>query len=267
MPDELAPTTEEPSKLWEAILSGEDPKLRRGRRIWGLIPSEPRCKLCSAPFSGPGAIVARAIKRSRGTKNPAICLFCEHFAGEHPGGATVEMTIVFADVRHSTELSQSLGNAGFGVLMGRFYDTARQALTVNGAFVDKLVGDAVNGFFLPGFAGSDHIDQAIEATSTLLRRTKDIGDGDTALEVGAGIHTGEAYMGSVGVDGDFADFTALGEAVNLASRLSGAARGGEILVSHATLLRATRPPAISDHRQVTLKGFEQPVEVDVIVPA
>jgi adenylate cyclase len=151
--------------------------------------------------------------------------------------------------------------------MRRFYEGAKEEMTRRGALVDKLVGDAANGFFLPGFTDRGYVDEAIESAEALLRRAREIESGGGPLEVGAGVHAGEAYMGSVGVAGDFADFTALGEEVNLAARLSGAAGGGELLVSDAALGKARRQPQVAERRAVELKGFAEPVEVNVVVPS
>ena len=60
-------------EMWRAILSDDFPALRRGRRIFGLLPSLERCKNCNAPFGGVGAPVMRLIGRGRYGKNPRFC--------------------------------------------------------------------------------------------------------------------------------------------------------------------------------------------------
>ena len=99
------------------------------------------------------------------------------------------------------------------------------------AWLDKLVGDEVIGLYLPGFAGPEHAKSGVRAARELLHVT---GHGDPNgpwIPVGAGVHTGVAYVGLVGTEGGISDMTALGDAMNTTARLASQAKAGEILVS------------------------------------
>ncbi|HEY6056955.1 MAG TPA: adenylate/guanylate cyclase domain-containing protein, partial [Candidatus Limnocylindrales bacterium] len=134
--------------------------------------------------------------------------------------------------------------------------------------VDKLVGDEVIGLFIGGTAGPAHAAAAIRAGRALLARVGRAGaTGLGAIPVGAAVHTGEAYVGTVGPAGAATDFTALGDAVNTTARLTANAREGELLVSVAAARAAEIDTDGLEHRTLELRGRTEPVEVVVIRPA
>jgi adenylate cyclase len=157
---------------WRAYLNGTHPNLLMGRRTFGLLPSNPRCKLCSAPFSGPGGFVLRRFSKDFGPweKFPKVCRRC--LTGMNTmdvSGAEVETSFLFADVRASSELARRLGTMDFTHLMQRFYAVATGILFDHDALLDKFVGDEVVGFFLPVMAGPGHAGRAVEAAEALFR--------------------------------------------------------------------------------------------------
>jgi adenylate cyclase len=101
--------------LWRAALLGELPRMRRYRSVLKLLPSPPRCKMCNAPFAGAGAPLMRLLGRRPSRRNPHFCDFCSKFSSSHPGGAEIELTLLFADVRGSTALG---GGRGRGSVEG-----------------------------------------------------------------------------------------------------------------------------------------------------
>lgn len=255
------PTVED---MWRAMLTGQDPGLRRGRHLFGLLPSNPRCKFCNIPFRGPGALLMRLFGKRRSDMNPYFCDACESFARDHLGGAEVEMTLFFADVRDSSALAERLGAVEFSLLMGRFYAAASRVLIKTDAFVNKLVGDEVVGHYIPGFAGPEHAHKATQAAQDLLHLTGHGAASDPWIPVGVGIHTGNVFFGSFGgTEGTFVEMTALGDNVNIAARLASAAGPGEILVTEATCTAAGLNPAL-ERRQLDLKGRSEPVSVRVL---
>lgn len=256
------PTMEE---MWRAVLTGTHPGLRRGRRILRLLPSNPRCKLCNAPFRGIGATITRLMGKRRSTRSPNLCDFCETFASTHRGGAEVEITMFFADVRDSSTLAEQMSASEFGQLMNRFYAAATHVLIDSGAAIDKLIGDEVVSWYVPGFVGPDHARAAVKAAQELLRATGHGAPGGPWLPVGIGIHTGVAFVGVLGgTDNTAADFTALGDNVNIAARLASKAGAGEILVSDAAYRAAGLDPGTVEQRQLELKGKRQTVGVRVL---
>ena len=72
---------------WHALLTGEDPTLRKLRRVWRHVPSAPRCKACASPFHGAGGAVARLFWHGPMRGNPLLCKACFGTLSQHPGGA------------------------------------------------------------------------------------------------------------------------------------------------------------------------------------
>lgn len=151
----------------------------------------------------------------------------------------------------------------FARTMNEFYRVATRVLIKNNAFIDKFVGDEVMAIFLPVFCGPNHALAAIEAARGLVEVTA---HGEMGrLPLGVGVNTGQAYFGTVkGVDGTFADVTALGDPVNVAARLGGAAAAGEALISAATCKAAGVDLPGCEPRMLALKGKSEPTGVSVM---
>ena len=249
---------------WRRVLMGE----QRGhfcwnptvRRISRAIPSDPRCKLCDTPFGRPGNVL-RFLGFGPSRINRRICGGCIRELEKRPGGAEVEATFLFADVRGSTALAERAGPEEFRRLMARFYAEAAAAVDSRNGIVDKFAGDELVALFVPGFAGPDHAADAVAVARELLERT---GHPDGPwLPLGAGIHTGPAYIGTVGEE-EMLDFTALGDAVNAAARLASLAAPGEILVSAEAATAAGLETAGRETRVLELRGRVEQVEAWVL---
>ena len=139
--------------------------------MWRTVPSAPRCKMCTSPFGAPGGPVLRLIGKGRWPGNPKYCAGCFKDLYRSRIGAEIECTLLFADIRGSTTLAETMRAADFRSLLDRFYATASEVLIEHEAIVDKFVGDEVIGIFIPALAGGDHARQAIDASLDLLRAT------------------------------------------------------------------------------------------------
>jgi adenylate cyclase len=245
-------------EMWERMLTGDFPRLHRMRRIWGMLPSPPRCKLCNAPFRGPGGLLMRAIAYGPSPLNRRLCKWCIRAVYKHPGGAEVDISVLFADVRGSTALAEGMPPEKFSRLMARFYGAAAGVIDEWDGIVDKFVGDSAVALFIPGFAGSDHAADAIAAARGLLHQTGHDGRAPW-IPVGVGVHTGRSFVGAVG-EGDARDFTALGDTVNTAARLTGLAGAGEILISAAAARAGGLETTGLERRTLELRGREQNVD-------
>jgi adenylate cyclase len=246
---------------WKAILEGTSGRFATGRGFFRMIPSSPRCKLCAAPFAGPGAPLMRLMDRRPWAKSPSICGFCFKLLERGRGGAEIELTLLFADVRGSTSLAERMDPGAFHKLLDRFYHEATRVLLEHDAVIDKYVGDEVVALFLPVLAGSEHPQAAIAASRDLLLATGHGGENEPWLPLGIGIHTGNAYVGVVG--DTVTDFTALGDSVNVTARLASAAGPGEVLVS-ATAANAASLDDALEGRTLTLRGRSQSLDVKVL---
>ena len=250
--------------VWQKILNGKVPGLKQFRQVYRLLPGDKRCKNCYVPLSGLTAPVMRLFGRRTYEKNPHFCNWCMWLGQVYPGGAEIELSILFADVRGSTELGETMSAAEFSHVMNQFYGAATKVLIRTDAFIDKLVGDEVIGLYIPGYAGRRHARKALVAAQRLGRA---MGYGSAEgpwLPIGIGVHTGVAYVGTVqGTEGAVTDFTALGDNVNVTARLVNEAKPGEALISDATYNAAGLNLDHLERRQLSLKGRTEPVGVRV----
>jgi len=253
------PTESDREAFWRDFLTRGDARERRVRRVFRALPYGPRCQMCAAPFAGPAAPLMRAIGKRPADKNPRVCQACFGFMAKHHGGAEIEASFLFADIRGSTTLAEHMSSADFHALLDRFYSTASTAVFDHDGAVDKFVGDEVVAMFFPLHTGPEHASAAVRAAEALLRATGHAEAGGPWVPVGAGVHTGLAWVGAVG-DEAHTEITALGDTVNTTARLAGAAAAGEILVTVTAARAAGLDPEV-ETRSIELKGKEAPTEV------
>lgn len=233
---------------------------KRLRRLNRMLPSDPRCKFCSAPFSGIGGTLERAVFGKRQSDlNPRFCNMCDEAMRRFPGGAEVEMSMLFADIRGSTALSETMSPMEFSRLINRFYKGATKVIAEEDGLIEKLAGDEVAAFWGAGFAGDDYVKRTIRAAQNLLKlmAVKDI-------PLGIGVHWGVAYFGAVGTEEGLTNMTAIGDEVNKAARLASKAAAGEIIVSEQALKEAGIDAGALESRSLELKGISRPVSVYVM---
>jgi adenylate cyclase len=261
-----------PQDEWSAFLGGTHPHLQ-DRSPLRFIPSSPRCKLCEAPFGAPGALFLRRYGYTPWEKNPRICARCfkniDSAAKRCPGGpqgeevkgGEVEISMLFADVRGSSKLAREMPVWDFTQLMNRFYRVSRDVLFESNAIIEKFVGDEVAALFVPFMTGPGHGELAVAAARELLRATgHDEADGPW-VPLGAGVHTGRAFVGMVGSQ-NASDFTALGDPVNVTAHLAAQAAIGEVLVTTDAAAASGLDAGTLERRSLSLKGH--PVDAVVI---
>jgi adenylate cyclase len=248
---------------WHDVLMGTDPRWRRNHNIFRRLPGNPRCHICAIPFRGIAAPVARLMGRGPWPKNPRYCGACFNVMEVSRGGAEVDCSLLFADIRGSTAMAERMRPGEYHELLERFYRVAADSLFAHDAVLDKFVGDEVVAIFIPALSGELHAARAVAAGRALLRATGH-GDADGAwLPLGIGVHSGEAFVGAVG-EGSSASLTALGDTVNVAARLASAAGPGELLVSEAAAAAAKLDTGPLEHRELDLRGKTDRVPVVVI---
>ena len=255
-------TKEEINKLWHDWFTVDAIKAEKFITItFRLLPHDPRCVICNSPFEGLGGILMHTVfKRTRSHLNPRFCNICEHYAQTHQGGAEVEMSMLFVDVRGSTALSESMSAMEFQKLINRFYVGTSRVITDEYGLVEKLAGDAVAAFWGAGFAGMNYVGRTIRAAQKIQKTMI-----EQNIPVGVGVHAGVAYFGAMGSEGGLVDISAIGDEVNTAARIASKAAAGEILVSEAALLSQTDINAGKlESRTLELKGISNPMTVRVM---
>lgn len=241
-------------KIWMDIL----------HKTYHVLPSNPHCIECGIPMAGMGGIALRFMGSEPSSFSTKLCRGCETSARKYEGGAEVELTMLFADVRDSTPLAEEKGVMGFKDIINRFFKDTSKVLVEHNAMVNRLAGDQVIGLFVPRFTGKNHAKVGLHAAEELLRVT---GHGDPDgpwLPVGVGVHTGVAYVGAVGTASGVNEIAVLGSAANLCARLSSKAAAGEILISEDSVKFGNLDVDGLESRSLELKGVSQPVSVSVV---
>ncbi len=213
----------------------------------------------SAPF--------RAVGIRPSQMNPNVCTICESMFTTvmRARKVTIDATVMFADLRGYTALSQSLSANEISGLLDAFYDECADAIWECDGLLNKTIGDAVMAVFNFPIKRPDHAGRAVRAARAIQQRwagereerAANLGVPGAELGVGIGIHSGELSFGEFGRS--HRDLTAIGTVVNTASRAQAAALPGQILVTQAVYQRVGADIAASEPSPYHLKGFDAPV--------
>jgi class 3 adenylate cyclase len=216
---------------------------------------------------GPLALPFRMVGIRPSRMNPNTCTICEWmFTKIMPGRkVTIDASVLFADLRGYTTLSQSRPMETISAVLDAFYDECAAAIWDHDGLLAKTIGDAVMAVFNFPIMHGDHARQAVLAARDIQRRcaerrsalAREFGLGDGDFEIGIGIHTGNLSFGEFGRT--HRDLTVIGDVVNIAARAQGAAKAGQILVTAAVHDGAGDVMAASRAQQYQLKGVDQPV--------
>lgn len=245
-------------EFWREFLTHPDSLMQTGRHVFRRLPSDPRCVLCAAPFTGIGGGAMRLIGKRRSQSNPTICTSCENILIRYHGGAEVPSALLFADIRGSTSLAEKMSPTEFRALLDRFYTVASTTVFAHGGIVDKFVGDELVAAFAP-MVGDDYVARAVATARELLEKTGHADSEGPWAPTGAGVHAGDVWFGVVG-EGGRVDVTVLGDPVNVTARLAAAAAAGEILVTVDAARAAGLDPAL-ERRSLELKGKAEATDV------
>ena len=248
--------------LWRTVFSSGDPVLKKMQWWNGKLPHKPRCRLCKAPFEGIGGWIMRRRGKARNSRNPNFCNACDGFLAAFPGGAEIEMSILYVDIRHSTEYAVEHSPAEVSDRINRFLNLAIEIITDNDGFIQAFYGDCIVAAWPPGFCGGEHALKAHEAALKLVQDRHMVGQDGEPIPIGVGVHSGKVFMSTVSALKDtFRDVSIFGSNVNLTARMASRAKASEVLASADNIIAAGRQPAEFSHKTLELKGFAQPIEV------
>jgi adenylate cyclase len=216
----------------------------------------PECVICGTALAGPLGYLFRLVGISRSARNPNLCNRCNTHVEE---GRVVELTVLFADLSGFTEMTRRLGPERTHAVVDAFLKSATYALVRHGAFIDKYVGDAVMAFFNAPIRYQDHAARAVAAALEIEGEMPALAERfGVDLRAAIGVASGYAHVGRLG-SGEGKDYTAIGDVVNLAARLEGQARGGEIVVDEPVYRQVADQYPDLKPEDVDLKGFAEPV--------
>jgi adenylate cyclase len=240
-------------------------------------PQATICKGCwqqmrlPVPLRGPVSIPFRVFGIRPSRMNPNTCTICELMFARvmKARNITVDVSVLFVDIRGYTTLSQSLPAAALSSLLDVFYDECAAAIWEFDGLLNKTVGDAIMAIFNFPIRHHDHPERAVLAAREIQRRCGSrpelrVAEGPNVSEigVGVGIDSGEVAFGEFGRS--HRDLTAIGTVVNTAARAQSAAEAGQILVTRAVYDRALHQTGEKQGRAFRLRGFEKPVELYAI---
>ncbi len=179
------------------------------------------------------------------------------------GGVSQTITILFADIRGFTRISEHAPPERIVSLLNRYFSAMTDIIFAHGGTLDKYLGDGLMALFGAPTTTPDDASNAINAAVAMQRRLIGINqelrdEGLTEIGVGMGLHTGEVIVGYIGSERR-SEYTAIGDTVNTSSRLESNARGGEILISDATARAAHSRYTVKPREPITVKNRQQPV--------
>lgn len=185
------------------------------------------------------------------------------------GGERVPVTVLFSDIRGFTSLSERLPAETVVGMLNDYLERMAEVIFRHGGTLDKFIGDAVMAFWGAPVAVEDHAHRAaaaavdmIDELEALNRRWAEEGAA-AEFAIGIGINTGEAVVGNIGSLSHKLDYTAIGDTVNLASRLEGLSKeyGTTIIISESTLAEIGEEFETAVLDDVQVKGKEQSVRI------
>ena len=177
------------------------------------------------------------------------------------GGERQEVTVLFADIRGYTTLSEGLRPEEVVAMLNRYLAVATEAIMAHHGTLDKYIGDAVMALFNAPLAQPDHAANALQAALAMQRAVKQLAaEGGPAVAYGIGVNTGPAVVGNIGTE-RLMNYTAIGDAVNVAARLQSNAPPGEVYVSGSTYALAAAGMEAERLVPLQVKGRQEPVEV------
>ncbi len=176
-----------------------------------------------------------------------------------------DITVLFSDIRGFTTMSESHTPEQIVALLNRYFSLQVEIIFRHGGTLDKFIGDAIMAFWGAPQDDPQHathaVAAAIEMEQCLLKFKQELGAEGTGFDVGIGIHSGKAVVGFIGSE-ERLDYTAIGDTVNLSSRIEGLTKGvARILVSSDTVERCGDAFDFSPTGSYKVKGRVQEVEL------
>jgi adenylate cyclase len=216
------------------------------------------CLVCETALEGPLGLLFHVFGISRSKHNPNVCNRCD---AHIQNGLVIELSVLFADLTGFTEMTNRLGPERSYEVVDEFFKMASDVLIENNAFIDKYIGDAVMAIFNAPIPNAQHARGATTAALGIQEGLKSVSQTlGLNLQARIGVATGYARVGRLGST-DRKDYTAIGDVVNLASRLEALARPGEVLVDGKAFTQVSDDYPQLTSEELNVRGFSEPVEV------
>ena len=181
------------------------------------------------------------------------------------GGANQTITVLFADIRGFTAISETENPENVVGLLNHYFSAMTEIIFEHGGTLDKYIGDGLMALFGAPTATPADAGNAVRAAVAMQNRLASLkaeldAEGFANIAIGIGLHTGVATIGYIGSERR-SEYTAIGDTVNLASRLESNTIGGQILISEATARAAGNIFPMIKREPLTVKNRKQPVDL------
>ena len=181
------------------------------------------------------------------------------------GGDRREVVVLFSDIRGFTPLAEQMSPDEIAALLTEYFSAMVEIVFAHGGTLDKFIGDAVMALWGAPLGKPDDAQQATRAAIAMQLRLDELNaewqrQGRRTIAIGIGLNAGDVFAGNIGSDRRL-EYTVLGDAVNIASRLCSQAGPREILLSEALHRRLAAPPPVRELAPLPLKGKSQAVRV------
>jgi adenylate cyclase len=182
------------------------------------------------------------------------------------GGESQRITLLFADVRGFTTMAEKMKPREAVEVLNEFFARMTNVIFEHDGTLDKYLGDGLMALFGAPFALQNDAEAAVRAAVDMQKNLAELNkmSGKPPLNIGIGIHTGEAVVGFLGTERRM-DYTAIGDTVNVASRLTSQAGPGQIVISSATQAQVGREISCCPLSAMKLKGRAEPIEVHEVI--
>ena len=181
------------------------------------------------------------------------------------GGNEQEVTVMFADIRGFTSLTEQSAARDVVVLLNEYFDRMVEVIFNHDGILDKFIGDAIMALWGPPLSKPDDASKAFRAAITMQKELSQLNNerekrGESPIEIGIGLASGVCVAGNIGARRRM-EYTVIGDAVNLSSRLSSIAEAGEVICDEATYTRVGSPNNATELPPTEVKGKQKPVKL------
>ncbi|MCP4202720.1 MAG: adenylate/guanylate cyclase domain-containing protein [bacterium] len=184
-------------------------------------------------------------------------------SGLELGGEKREITILMADLRGFSSMSERIAPEKVVSVINNFLGVMTEIIVASGGMIDEFIGDAILVIFGAPLDRQDHAEAAVKCAIRMQLAMLEVNErnrsaGLPTVEMGIGVHSGEVVVGNIG-SAKRTKYGAVGPSVNLAARIEANTVGGQILISEATFDQVSADLRVDDRLEIHPKGFEEPV--------